>query len=330
MACKWLKRFIFCRKERTLVPPRQVSKASRLPSIAAKMADLTGISGPEKQLMLRIGNLIDAFVITQRNLNNPGERGPRVLSNRVPAVRNLALRVMAGGIDASWDAVNFNSFQLYEVEHASNTTYVDGTVLSAFSNKISIKGFEAGSTVAIRVRVVDRVGNVGSWTSSETTTIELLPIFATDGDAVDFENRTRVPPSPELFGGASVSDAIARAFIGTGGAVGPSPITFYDSSNGGRAEIINQISYALIENDSIIAQVGVMGLPTLFYEIGDTVAAPIGREYMSFPGSFMDFFEQEELDFNPSVVNVSFLGYTEDPHEQSGIVHNACMATIKL
>jgi len=296
------------------------------------MSTITGLDGPEKALMVRIGNLIDAFTVQQRNVNNPGVVGPRVLSNRIPKVSSLALTTIGGGVDAVWDAVeqHFSNFETYEVEYAENTTYVDSTTLIAPTNKISIKGLPSDSSVAVRVRVIDRVGRVGLWTSSETTPIGTIPIFSVDGDSADFENRTVVFPSPELFGGASSSDSLVTGITGVGGAVGPSPITFYDGSNGGRLGKINQISYSLLENEAVISQVGVMGLPTLFYEFGDNIADANGRHYMSFPGSFVDFFEAEDLDFDPSVLGIVFLEYTETPHEQAGIVHNATMATIKL
>jgi len=312
------------------LPPRNPNKAFRLPSIAAKMANITGLDGSEKALMVRIGNLIDAFTVQQRNINNPGETGPRVLSNRVPKVSNLSLTIIGGGVDAIWDAISFSNFETYEVEYAENTTFVGSTLLTAPTNKISIKGLPSDTSVAVRVRVVDRIGRVGLWTSSETTPIGTIPLFSVDGDSADFENRTVVFPSPELFGGASSADSLVNAITGVGGAVGPSPVTFYDGSDGGRLGKINQISYALIENESIVSQLGVMGLPTLFYEFGDTTVDSNGRHYMSFPGSFVDFFAAEELDFDPSVVGIVFLGYTETPHEQAGIVQNATMGTIKL
>jgi len=314
------------------MPPRNPNKQFRLPSIAAKMSTITGLDGSEKALMVRIGNLIDAFTVQQRNVNNPGIVGPRVLSNRIPKVSNLTLTIIGGGVDAVWDAVeqHFSNFETYEVEYAENTTYVDSTVLIAPTNKISIKGLPSGSSVAVRVRVVDRVGRVGLWTSSETTPIGTLPLFSVDGDSADFENRTVVFPAPELFGGASSASSLVTSITGVGGAVGPSPTTFYDASDGGRPGKINQISYSLIENESIISQVGVMGLPTLFYELGDTLSDANGRHYMSFPGSFVDFFEPEEADFDPSVMGIVFLLYTETPHEQMGTIHNATMGTIKL
>lgn len=293
------------------------------------MSNLTGLDGAEKHLLIRIGNLIDAFTVQQRNLNNPGEEGPRVLSNRVPGITNLALTIMGGGVDVTWDAVPFSNFQLYEVEYAANTTFVDSVVLSAPTNKVSIKGIASGESIAVRVRVVDRIGRVGRWTSSETTPIGTLPIFSVDGDAADFENRT-VSFQPELFGGASSGDSLITSVTGVGGAVGPSPITFYDHSDNGRTGKINQISYGLVENETSLVQMGVMGLPTLFYERGDTVADANGRHYTSFPGSFVDFFEAEEADFDPTIMGVQFLNYTETPHEQQGIVHNATMGTIKL
>ena len=164
------------------MPPRNPNKAFRLPSIAAKMANITGLDGSEKALMVRIGNLIDAFTVQQRNINNPGETGPRVLSNRVPKVSNLSLTIIGGGVDAIWDAISFSNFETYEVEYAENTTFVGSTLLTAPTNKISIKGLPSDTSVAVRVRVVDRIGRVGLWTSSETTPIGTIPLFSVDGD----------------------------------------------------------------------------------------------------------------------------------------------------
>ena len=309
------------------MPPRQRNKASRVPSIAAKMANLSGVNPEEKHLLLRIGSLIDAFVTTQRNVNNPGEIGPRQLSNRVPKVSNLDITPVPGGVDVTWDAVDFNFFDHYETEYDVNTTFPDPVNLPVFTNKISIKGITA-DTIAVRVRVVDRIGRVGLWESTETTPLAGAILFSTDGDAVEFENRTKIDPQPVLLGGSLSTDFLTGGVVGTGGAVGPGPSTFYDPT--GRPGLINQITYTLVENGLIASQEVTMWLPTLFYEKGDTTTDVRGREYMSFPGSFVDFFEPEEFDFDPAVMDVVFLEPLQTPEEQMGIVNNATMGIIKL
>jgi hypothetical protein len=311
------------------MPNRQTKKASRLPSIAAKMSTLTGVSTSEKQLLIRIGNLVDTITVSQRNLTNPGERGPRVLSRRVPKPANMTIATANAGVDVTWDAVDFNSFQLYEVQHYPDITFADPITINAFTNKVAIKGI-TDETIVVRVRTVDRIGNVSEWETGSIITLATSILFSFDTDHKDYENRTRVTVSPFLSGGFASTGLVSRVLAGVGAAVGPGPVTFYDPSFGGRSGLKNQITYTLLENDVIIIQEKTMGLPILFYEVGDTTTDSNGRHYTSFSGSFLDFFNVAELIQDPSAQVVSFLDYLQTPHEQSGIVYNATLGVIKF
>ena len=80
-----------------------------------------------------------------------------------------------------------------------------------------------------------------------------IPVTGTldvDGDVIYPENRTTVHPQPQLLGVSFATIVGDSYFVGTGAATGPGPLTFYDESQGGRADPCCQISYVLEENDA--------------------------------------------------------------------------------
>jgi hypothetical protein len=312
------------------MPPRQSGKKTRLPSIAANIRAITGMATDEKAHLVRIGNLVDSLLLSERNLANPGETEGRALSAKVPKPENLEATVIVGGVDVTWDAVDFSRFAQYEVHHDESTLFANPVVLDAFTNKITIKGFTT-LTRAIRVRTVSRAGEASEFASTGALSTQ-SNVFDIDTDHDVFDGRHRVEPGtvrPKLFGknfSGNVSGALA--FIGLGGAVSPSPISFSDPLDVERTGLRNQIPYTLLENDTV-STTRTAGIPTLFYESAFVQGRVRGRQYDTFPGSFVDFFPIATVNFEPDAFDVRFLDYLQSPHEQVGVVHNAAVSIIK-
>jgi hypothetical protein len=286
------------------------------------MSEIKGLRADERQMVVRIANLVDSFVVAQRNIANAGEVLGRNVVAFVPVPQNLAVSIIVGGVAVEWDAVDFDQFSHYEVQYATTSTFADAQSIQQFTNRVQIKG--NFTTLAVRVRTVDLKGNTSEFNSSTLITVSTTP-FDVDTDSQIFESRARLPVQPELLGATfSNTTGTEQVFTGVGGAVGPSPISFDDTSNSGSTTLRNQITYTLQEDD--VAQQGItMGLPSNHDE--GNGEGP--REFQSFTGSFVDFFYIIQLVGDTGFVDVLFLEYRAAPHEQSGVVNNAAFITIK-
>lgn len=211
------------------MPSRQAGKYSRLPSIAAKMAGIRGLTFDEKGMLTRIGNLVDTLMVAERNLSNAGEGQARVFSTKVPTPTNITANVLLGGIEVTWDAVEFNKFAFYEIQHDSSATFATPTTFPVYTNRTIIKGF-SGNVINIRVRTVDIDGLMSQAVATGNITVSTT-IFDLDTDYAQFENRTRIAPQPKLLGkDITVETGNSKALVGVGGAVGPSSLSIIDIS----------------------------------------------------------------------------------------------------
>ncbi len=211
------------------MPSRQEGKFSRLPSIEAKIAGIRGLSFDEKGVLSRIGNLVDSIMVAERNLSNVGEGEARVFSNRVPAPQNISASIILGGIEVTWDPVDFNRFAFYEIQHDDSASFPTPTTFPVFTNRTIVKGF-SGNVIHIRVRTVDIDGLMSESTATGSITVATT-IFDVDTDYAAFENRSLIDPQPKLLGKDFIVDAgVTKTLIGVGGAVGPSPLSFVDIS----------------------------------------------------------------------------------------------------
>lgn len=297
-------------------------KRVRLPSVSAKIYEITGMSRSEHGLLRRVANLIDALVV-QRDISNSGESQARTLSERVPVPQKVIATPIIGGIEVKWDPVDYDRFDSYEVQHDSTSTFANTVSTPSFSNRLVITGLT--QTTFIRVRTLSRTGEASRFASPFAGGVSVpTTVFEVDTDFIDPENRTRINPIPTLLGRTFEAQAGNKAFLGVGAAVGPGPISFIDPS--GSEVPKNQITYTVLDTGTV-AQSQTMNLPTSFYGFYNPVQVP---RFSTPSGSFLDFFDIEALDFDPTVLDVIFLGYLQTPHEQTGTINQASMSVIKF
>jgi hypothetical protein len=264
-------------------------------------------------------------VVAQRNLANPGGVDGRKLSVRVPTPQNVTITSIIGGIDITWDKINFNRFESYEVQYSTSSTFPRPTSITSYTSKITLKDLPiSDGTIFVRVRTVSIDGEVSEFSS--TTSATLAPtIWEGDFDDIAPENRTRVNPQPTLTGtGFTVLLGAETGFIGVGGAVGPGPYTFQDDSASGAKNPKHRITYTLLDG-TVEEEAKTMGLPTFFNEGAVTPAG--NRQYNSVSGSFVDFFYIIGID--DGNLSVRFLDYLTNPHQQTGVVLTGTLSAIK-
>jgi hypothetical protein len=242
-----------------------------------------------------------------------------------------------GGIQVTWDRVEFDRFDSYEVQTDDSSIFSSPTTFTAYTNRITIKDPSLATTIAttfIRVRVIAVQrnakirGSAGPWSASISDTL-LNPVTEGDTDNISPENRTVVAPQPRLVG-LPFDDvpSSTNLYVGTGGAVGPGPFTFTDTSGSDNPDLRNQISYTMqeaLDTDFYDAQTLNMGLPTNFNEPDVDEGA---RIYNTLTGSFTDFFYIYDVR-NLGQIQVEFLDYTSSPHENTGVVQHATLGIIK-
>ena len=305
------------------MPSYEKGKRIRLPSISAKMNAITGVSADEKALLTRIGNLIDSYIV-DREMNQPDGEA-RTLSPRIATPTDIIATPITGGIEVKWEEVDMKDLKTYEVQYSDTSTYAISVILPTSENRIILKALPA-LTVFIRVRAVSRRGHASLWASPITggVTYSTSP-FEVDTDHIDPENRTLLTPQPTLLGASLSVGAGSRLFLGVGGAVGPGPVSFTDTSDGGSTTLKNQITYSVLANSTKILQ-GALGLPVTFF---DNFYEVVSREYTTASGSFIDFFYIEALLADPTTIDVRFLDYLQSPHEQTGTIDQATMSIVK-
>jgi hypothetical protein len=310
------------------MPSYDKNKRTRMPSIAARMRSIMGLSFEEKGALVRIGNLIDAYV-KDRDLNTlDGEA--RQYSTRVPAPSNVVGRAITSGIEVTWDPVDFIGLAIYEVQYSETSTFGRSITVPTHQNRAILTNLPA-TTLWVRVRTVSKDSKVSPWvTVTGSITFGVSP-FEIDTDYIDPEIRTHMADNslhPQLIGSPLAVGVSSRIFFGVGAAIGPGPTSFIDSSGGSgfySSTNKHQITYSVQQND-VEKQYGTLGMPIdwsdSFYDIGP-------REYMVGTGSFVNFFYVDTFFEDPTIIDIKFLDYQQIEHEQTGTVNNATMAIIK-
>lgn len=311
--------------------PRDPGRPFRLPSVTAKIHQIKGFSPAEKALFTRVANLIDTYVITQRQENNPGQVPGRKISNKIPIPQGLTTSVVTGGVAIQWDAVNFNDFYTYELQYDSTSTFVNAVTLQVSTTQITIKD-TFDDAVFLRVRTVSRRGLVSGWSSTSSLTV-VNTIYQVDADAIEPENRTNVLPRPRLLGGLTTTNPGDLAFIGVGGAVGPGAQGFQDTTVMADLDIRNQISYTIIEGDTVKGEQKVMTMPDNVLEVAPfyTFDPQFYIRMLPLTGSFVDFFGNHTYAGSQTAIDIELLRYLRFyGHHQTGIVLNATNAVLKF
>ena len=183
--------------------PRDPTRRNLLPSVQAKLRSIRGMEKSELQLMLRIGNLVDATVQAARGLANVGEFDQRTLSAGVPVPQNLDVNSALDGIDVNFDAVDFNNFAHYEVQIDDVNTFADPLSRVAYSNKFTVRGLDEG-IYYVRLRTVARDGAVSEWTDFEEVVVGSAG-FDEDSDVFLSTNRASPVGDPWGFNNETVS-----------------------------------------------------------------------------------------------------------------------------
>jgi hypothetical protein len=313
------------------MPSYEKDKRVRLPSISSKMYAIRGLATEEKEVLIRLGNLIDSYVM-DREQNNPDGEARTLDGTRIPTPQSIDAIAVTGGIQVTWTPVNMKRLKQYEVQYSSTSTFAESVTIPTFDTRIILKNLPA-TTLWIRVRAVDRRGRVSLWgaPSAGSVTYGDSP-FEVDSDYIDPENRTFWLPKPETVGADLAVGVGSRVFFGVGAAIGPGPISFIDNSGQFYSSTNkHQITYSVLENE-VRTQYGTVGLPTGFIDLFyDTVF----REYMVGTGSFINFFYVDSFTTDPTSIDIRFLDYLFNlnndslPHEQTGTVNNATVAIVK-
>lgn len=310
------------------MPSFDKDRRVRLPSIAAKLAGIRGLARDEKAQMVRVGNLIDALVVS-RNISNPKESGARKVDpTKVPSPDGVTVTAIVLGVEVKWTAVNFNQIDFYEVQTSSSANFSSPSTFTAFTNRLILKG--TTGTLFVRVRTISRDGHASEYSAPAAGSTNItVNLFDVDTDRELFEIRTRgVGPDPELLGKDLAPESTGgKALAIVGACVGPGPISFTDASGG---VVKNQITYQLREFTSsfyLPSQSNNVGMPTTGDSSGFYDSST--RTYTVFPGSFLDFFYIEPLEVNPAHLNVLFLQYHKGT-EQTGVVKRASDSIIEF
>ena len=251
--------------------PRNPDIRQRLPSITAKFSTITDMRPEEKALLVRIGNLIDATVIAERAFNDPRATPGTKFSEDVPVPQNITSTIIMDGIVLKWDPVDFNEFEIYEVQFAKTTTFSTFTSQFATVNTVTLRD-NVNETVFARVRTISRRGTASAFSATQTINVQ-NSLFEVDTDFDFFENRTTVNPQPITLGASIDTVSGDSFFVSVGGSVGPSPLTLTDlvgiktdiEGNAIVNSLRNQISYVIEENDTTRG-FGLAGIPDAFDE----------------------------------------------------------------
>jgi hypothetical protein len=309
--------------------PRDPNRPYRLPSVTAKVHQITGFSPAEKALFTRIANLIDTYVVTQRQENNPGQVAGRKFTTTIPTPIGLTTSIVTGGLTVQWDAVNFNDFYAYELQYDETTSFSSPVVLQVSTTQITLKD-DFSADIFVRVRTLSRKGEVSGWSSTANITV-VNTIYDTDTDQIEPENRTNVQTRPTLLGAEIATNTGDLAFVGVGGAVGPGPQNFQDTTIQAELNIRNQITYTIREGVLIGGQ-RTMVMPDNIVEVASfyTFDPQFYIRTLPLTGSFVDFFDNYGYQTTPSTLDVEMLRYLRFyGHHQSGIVLNATHTALK-
>lgn len=318
-------------------------KARRPPSYQSKLSQIRGVSGEEKALLQRVGNLIDVLTFAQRQNQNPRGRR-RQITNEVPTPRNVRASPTSGGVQVTWDPVDMIELDFYEVQIAETTTFAQYVSFEVIDTGIAYRAQPPSGALFFRIRAVSKRGAASLWSTTVEGNVFGNTIFEADQDHIEPENRTTVSPKPTLVGELFQVGLGNKAFMGIGAYVGPSPLTFSDNQRGfpSNTNLRHEISYNVHDVDS--------PYPGLDQRFGPTIGKFIDADvfytytpsfymYMScMPASISDFFPEIDLDDTQATLqlNVQFLRYAarndfyNPEFAQTGYVFNATMSNIKF
>lgn len=309
----------------------------------AKLSQLRGLAPDEKALMQRIGNLLDAFHLSQRQTQNPRQRR-RIVKTRIPKPTNVSVLPTTGGVQATWDRVNIRELDFYELDYAESAIFTDATTLQIFSPPVSIRASPASGTLFLRVRTVTKRGEVSPYTNTVSLSVAGSSVFSSDQDHIEPENRTTVSPKPKLLGASLDNEGDENFFTGVGAYAGPSPLTLDDDDIGFRAniDIRHEITYNLHDSSSPFP--GIQDKVSLVDEFIDedrtggfyNYDPSFYIRFAVMPHSFSDFFTVGTMPFDPANLDVEFLRYRIlnnfyfPDFNQAGYIFNAALSTIKF
>lgn len=328
--------------------PRDPNNPIRTPSFRAKLSTMKGLSADEKSLFQRIGNLVDVLSYTQRQGNNPGLARGRKNDPTVPVPQNVNTTATFGGLELTWDPVNFKSSKgrldgvaFYEVQFSDTTTFSSFNTIESVGTRTVIKS-AISSTLFVRLRTVTKRGLVSNFTEISSVNVADSPFLA-DQDNIAPENRTSVLPHPKLIGASLDNSGGGSIFTGVGATVGPSPFTLDNDFSGFTTipEFRHDITYNLHERASPFPGFEDKRLETVGEEFIEedsfyTFDPNFYIRPLILTGSFTDFFEVQSPSFDPAQIDTEFLRgriindfYFPD-HPQLGIILDATMSTLKF
>jgi hypothetical protein len=129
--------------------------ARRRSTIARRIAKIRGLPADEKQLLLRVGDLIDAQ-INNRTPANPFEPGRVKSDPRLPPPTNVTTEPGIKTSKLSWPAVDSSILSHYEILVRNLDTGLEETFIS-YTNIFFFKG-RVGGNYSGSVRSVGRNG----------------------------------------------------------------------------------------------------------------------------------------------------------------------------
>jgi hypothetical protein len=134
--------------------------ARRNSQITKRLSKMRGILPVEKDLLRRIGEIIDGG-INNRGPTNPGinPRRRTIRNPKLPPPRNTSVQAGVGNATITWGAVNSPILNFYEVEIINTDTRLSQLKL-AFSNKLI---FGDNGTFKVRARCVARNGDASPY-----------------------------------------------------------------------------------------------------------------------------------------------------------------------
>lgn len=311
----------------------------RTPSFRAKLAQIKGLSGDEKALFQRVGNLIDVLTITQRQAANP--RGQtRKVGDRVPRPQNISAVGVTGGVQVSWDPVDISELQVYEIDIGEAASFANAKRFQSINTTISSRGVPQSGSLFVRVRTVAKNGDTSRWTATVSVAVPGSSIFRADQDSINPENRTTVSPKPTLLGADLDVDLGTKAFVGAGAVIGPSPLTVDNQHSGYELDIDlrHDISADIYESATPFPSIQQRSLPgVLEYIDEDPFYSFDPSFYMrptQLPSHLADFFDNVALTLDPSSLDIEYLRYRLvgsfyfPSSPQTGIVQSATMGSI--
>ncbi len=138
-----------------------------IPSMGAYMQGLKVEDRSEQALLVRIGNLIDAIVATQRGTNNASSN----LSRRRQEVSRRTPGPITGTTENVFNAVAVNinpidtdrTISHYDVQIDTDPNFSDPQEKNIFLTAATFKGLTNGQTYHIRSRPVTKEGITGPW-----------------------------------------------------------------------------------------------------------------------------------------------------------------------